>query len=136
LDAPLLANNETSEIIDDKECCLDILYDNALDDGPMLLITLHVYIRNKMIYLLSMMMLSFMSPMLFFKSPTYTIEEKYAYVEKYLCGLQISYENFYCNHDFMITNYIGNYFERGNHVNEFLNKFNDPLYVPKNFQVT
>jgi hypothetical protein len=69
--------------------------------------------------------------MLFLKSPTYTIEEKYAYVEKYLCGLQISFEIFYCNHDFMIKNYIGNYFERGNHVNEFLNKFNDPLYVPK-----
>jgi hypothetical protein len=32
-DAPLLASNDTSEIIDDKECCLDMLYDIALDDG-------------------------------------------------------------------------------------------------------
>jgi hypothetical protein len=34
--APLLASNATSEITDKKECFLDILYDTALDDGPML----------------------------------------------------------------------------------------------------
>jgi hypothetical protein len=33
----LLASNATSKIIDDKECCLDMLYDTALDDGPMLI---------------------------------------------------------------------------------------------------
>jgi hypothetical protein len=65
------------------------------------------------------------------KSHIYTIEEKYAYVEKYFCGLQLSYEKSYCNHDAMIKNDISNYFERGKHDNEFLNKFNDPLYVPK-----
>jgi hypothetical protein len=65
------------------------------------------------------------------KSPIYTIEEKYAYVEKYLCGLQLSYEKSYCNHDAMIKNDIGNYFERGKHANECLNKFNDPIYVPR-----
>jgi hypothetical protein len=31
----------------------------------------------------------------------------------------------------MIENDIGNYFERGKHANECLNKYNDPLYVPK-----
>jgi hypothetical protein len=36
-DAPLLVSNYTSEIIDDKECCLDVLYDTALDDGPMII---------------------------------------------------------------------------------------------------
>jgi hypothetical protein len=65
------------------------------------------------------------------KSPTYTIEEKYAYVEKYLCGLQIFYKKSYCNHDAMIKNDIGNYFERGKHATECLNKSNDPLYVTK-----
>jgi hypothetical protein len=29
------------------------------------------------------------------KSPIYTIEEKYADVEKYLCGFQLSYEKTY-----------------------------------------
>jgi hypothetical protein len=37
----------------------------------------------------------------------------------------------YGNHDAMIENDIGNYFERGKHANECLNKYNDPLYVPK-----
>jgi hypothetical protein len=45
--------------------------------------------------------------------------------------LQLSYEKSYCNHDAMIKNDVGNYFERGKHVNEFLNKFNDPLYMLK-----
>ena len=36
--APLLFNDATSELIDDnEECCLNMLYDNALDDGPMLI---------------------------------------------------------------------------------------------------
>jgi hypothetical protein len=65
------------------------------------------------------------------KSPIYTIEEKYAYVEKYLCGLQLSYEKSYYNHDAMIKNDTGNYFERGKHANECLNNFNDPIYVPR-----
>jgi hypothetical protein len=36
-DAPLMASNSTSEIIYNKECSLDMLYDTALDDGPMLI---------------------------------------------------------------------------------------------------
>jgi hypothetical protein len=31
----------------------------------------------------------------------------------------------------MIENDICNYFERGKHANGYLNKFNDPLYMPK-----
>jgi hypothetical protein len=77
------------------------------------------------------MMLSSCDSILFLKSPIYTIEEKYAYVEKYLCGLQLSYEKSYCNHAYMIKNDIGNNFEKGKHVNECLNKFNDPHYVLK-----
>jgi hypothetical protein len=42
-----------------------------------------------------------------------------------------SYEKYYCNHDAMIKNDISNYFERGNHATEFLNKSNDPPFVPK-----
>jgi hypothetical protein len=65
------------------------------------------------------------------KSPIYTIEEKYAYVSKYLCGLQLSYKKSYCNHDAMIKNDVDNYFEKVKHANECLNKSNDPTYVPK-----
>jgi hypothetical protein len=36
-DAPLMASNSTSEIIDKKECCLNMLYDTSLDDGPMII---------------------------------------------------------------------------------------------------
>ena len=41
--APLhMLASSTSNIIDDnEECCLDMLYDNALDNGPALMI-LHV----------------------------------------------------------------------------------------------
>jgi hypothetical protein len=128
---PLLASNGTSEIIDDRECRLDMLYDTALDDGPTLIDNppyLHED-RNDILVIHDDVIHG--SPILFLKSPTYTIEEKYAYVEKYLCGLQISYEKSYCNHDAMIKNDISNYFERGKHDTECLNKSNDPPYVPK-----
>jgi hypothetical protein len=69
--------------------------------------------------------------MLFLKSPIYTKEEKYAYVEKYLCGLQLSYEKLYCSHDTIIKNGTINYFQRGKHGNECHNNFDDPLYLPK-----
>jgi hypothetical protein len=45
--------------------------------------------------------------------------------------LQLSYNKSYRNHDAMIENDIGNYFERGKHDNECLNNSNNPLYVPK-----
>jgi hypothetical protein len=57
-DAPLMASNSTSEIIDDNECCLDVIYDTSWMMVLCLLITLHVYMRIEMIYFLSM--LSFM----------------------------------------------------------------------------
>jgi hypothetical protein len=71
------------------------------------------------------------SPILFLKSPIYTIEEKYTYVEKYLCALHLYYEKPYCSHDTIINNGTSNYFERGKHANECHNKFNYPLYLPK-----
>ena len=59
------------------------------------------------------------------------MEEKFAYVEKYLCGLQLSLvPNICCNHDMKLYIDLNNYFERGKHANGFQNKFNDPLYVP------
>jgi hypothetical protein len=60
-----------------------------------LLITPHVYMRIKNDEIASCGdALIHESPISFLKSPIYTIEEKYAYVEKYLCGLQIAYEFF------------------------------------------
>jgi hypothetical protein len=131
-DTPSLASNDTSEIINDKKCCLDMLYDTALDDGPILIDNppcLHEDRDDKIV--IHDDALIHESPILFLKSPIYTIDEKYAYVEKYLCGLQLPYEKYYCNHNAMIKNDIGNYFERGKHGNESLNKLYDPLYVPK-----
>jgi hypothetical protein len=84
----LLASNATSEIIDKKECCLDMLYDNALDDGHMLIDNpscLHEDIND--IHVNHHDALIHESPILFLESPIYTREEKYAYVEKYLCSL-------------------------------------------------
>jgi hypothetical protein len=107
---PLLASNMNSEIIDKKECCLDMLYDNALDDGPMLMDNppcLHED-RNDILVIHDDALIH-ESPILFLKSLIYTIEEKCAYVEKYLCVLQLSYEKSYCNHDAMIKNDICNY---------------------------
>jgi hypothetical protein len=109
-----------------------MLHDTTLDDGPMLIDNpqcLHED-RNAILVIHDDALIH-ESPILFLKYPTYTVEEKYAYVEKYLCGLQLSYEKSYCNHDAMIKNDICNYFERGKYANEFLNESNDPLYVPK-----
>jgi hypothetical protein len=117
--ASLLASNDTSKIIDEKGCCLNMLYDTYLDDGPMLIDNppcLHED-RNEILVIHDDALIH-ESPILFLKSPTYTIEEKYAYVEKYLCGLQLSYKKSYCNHDAMITNDVENYFERGKRANE------------------
>ena len=49
----------------DEEHGLDMLYDNALDDGPMLIdnppcLVVTTYVRIKMIYLLLVMILSLM----------------------------------------------------------------------------
>jgi hypothetical protein len=62
---------------------------------------------------------------------SHTIEEKYAYVEKYLYGLQLSYacEIPICNHDVMIENSTRNYFERGKHALDCYDDFYDPLYL-------
>ena len=48
-------------------------------------------------------------------------------------GLQLSYAygKYSCIHDVIIKSATNNYFERGKHVNESLNKFNDPLYMPQ-----
>jgi hypothetical protein len=57
--------------------------------------------------------------------------EKYACVEKYLCGLQISYAYEYpcCNHDIIIDNGTSHYLERGEHVIDCHDNSNGPLYI-------
>jgi hypothetical protein len=100
-------SNSTNEIIDNKECSLDMLYDTALDNGPILIDNppcLHED-RNAILVIHDDVLIH-ESPILFLKSPTYTVEDKYTYVEKYLCGLQLSYQKSYCNHDTMIKNDI------------------------------
>jgi hypothetical protein len=128
--APLLFN-ATSELIDDnEECCLNMLYDNALDDAPMLIdnppclevVTTLCEDKNDIIDVCNGT-LTYESPTLFLNSPNYTLEDKFAYVEKYLGGLQLSLvPNICCSHDIKHYIDVNNYFERGKHANEFHNK--------------
>jgi hypothetical protein len=70
------------------------------------------------------------SPTLFLNSPNYTLEEKFAYVEKYLCGLQLPcVENPHCHHDLNNENNTINYFGRGKHANEYNDNYNDSLHT-------
>ena len=142
--APLLilASNTTSTTIDDnEECCLDMLYDNSLDDGPALLdytpcltmITNSYEDRyNDKLPTSQDDTLIHESPIPFLNSPIYTIEEKYALCEKYMHGLKLSYGNPTCNHDVNDDVISRNYFKIGNHAHDFHNKLNNPLYVPIN----
>ena len=130
-------NVNNNDFKNDEEHGLDMLYDNALDDGPMLIdnppclvVTTLCEDKNDILAVCDGT-LTHESPTLFLNSPSYTMEEKFAYVEKYLCGLQLSLvPNICCNHDIKLYIDLNNYFERGKHANEFQNKFNDPLYVP------
>jgi hypothetical protein len=109
-----------------------MIYDNALDDDPLIIDNSPCIHEDKNDELAGCDdALIHESPILFLKSPIYTTEQKYAYVEKYLCGLQLSYEKTYCIHDTIIRNGTSNYFERGKHVNKCHIKFNDPFYLPK-----
>jgi hypothetical protein len=71
----------TSGIIDNNESCLYILYDNALDDGHIL-IDNSPYLHEDKDDLLAVCDDAITRESLIFllKSPIYTIEEKYAYV--------------------------------------------------------
>ena len=97
-----------------------MLYDNALDDGPMLIdnptcleVTILCEDKNDILAAHDST-LTHESPAMFLNSPNYTIEEKFAYVEKYLCGLQLSLvPNLCCNHDIKLDIDLNNYFERG-----------------------
>ena len=60
------------------------------------------------------------SPTLFLKSPNHTIEEKLAFVKKYVCDLQLSLDpEFCCSHNIKIDTNPSNYFERVNNATEF-----------------
>jgi hypothetical protein len=80
-----------------------MIYDTTLDDGPTLIDNPpYLHEERNDILVIHDDALIHESPILFLKSPIYTIEEKYAYVEKYLCDLQLSYKKSYGNHDAMI----------------------------------
>jgi hypothetical protein len=96
--APLLSSNSTSKIINDNEnCILDMFYNNALDDGPMIIdnppclevVTKLCEDKDDILAVCSGN-LTHESPTSFLNSPNYTLEDKFAYVEKYLCDLQLS----------------------------------------------
>jgi hypothetical protein len=88
-----------------------MLYDNALDDGPTLIDNSPYTHEDKNNEFASCYdpLVHENSILLFLESPIYSIEEKYAYIEKYLCGLQLSYEKSYCSHDTMIKTGTSNY---------------------------
>jgi hypothetical protein len=97
-DASLLASSATSKISDDNENCgLDKPYDNALDDGPMLIdnppclevVTKLCEDKDDILSVCSGN-LTHESPTSLLNSPNYTLEEKFSYVKKYLCDLQLS----------------------------------------------
>ena len=124
---------------DNDEYVLDMPYDNALDDGPILL-------DNPPCLEIATSLcedkndkpascddtLIYESPILFQSSPIYIIDEKYALCKKYMHGLKLSYGNPTFNH--YVNDDINScqYFERGKHAYDCHNKPNDPLYVPIN----
>jgi hypothetical protein len=62
--------SSTSGIIDNNECCLDVLYDNALDDGPILIDNSPCIHENKNHELAGCDdALIYESPILFLRSP-------------------------------------------------------------------
>jgi hypothetical protein len=106
-----------------EEYVLNMLYDNALNDGPMMLDDPPCSVSNSLegkndILVVHDDTLIHESPIVFLNSPNHTIEEKYACVEKCLCGLQLSYtyKIHVCNHDATMENGTSNYFERGKHA--------------------
>jgi hypothetical protein len=105
-------------ILDDPPCS-EIAITMCEDENDMLAISDDTLIHD--------------SPIVFLNSPNHTIEEKYAYVENYLYGLQLSYacEIPICNHNDMIENGTSNYFERGKHDVGCHDNFSDPLCVLK-----
>ena len=102
----------TSKSINDKE-----EYDDVLDDGPILPKNLPCLEISTNLYEdkndeLADNTLTNESPTLFLSYPNYTIEEKLAYVENYLYGLQLSLvPNLSCNHDIELNNDHSNYFK-------------------------
>jgi hypothetical protein len=93
-----------------------MLYYNALDDCRIIIDNSPCIHEDKNDELASCDdALIYERPILFLKSPIYTIEVIYAYVEKYLYDLQLSYGKSYCSHD-TIKNGTSNYFERGKHA--------------------
>ena len=114
--SPPMDEGNTQDFADDKLCFYDskndeehglnMLYDNALDDGPMIidntpcLVFITLCDDKNDILAACDNTLTHEIPTLFLNSPIHTMEEKFAYVEKYLCGLQLSLvPNICCNHD-------------------------------------
>ena len=85
-----------------------MLYDNAFDDGPMLVdnhpcLTMVTSLcedtNNNALLAGCDDTLIQKSPISFLNSSNHTIEEKFALCKNYMHGLQLSYENSFCNHD-------------------------------------
>ena len=100
-------------IDNNEECCLNMLYDNALDDGPMLidnppcleLVTTLCEDKNDILAACDNTF-THESPTLFLNSPIHTVEEKLLWVEKYLCGLKLSYTNNHFTHNHHYNHHI------------------------------
>ena len=120
---------------DNEECVLDMLYDNALDDGPILLdnplcLEIVTHSCEEKIDTLAVHdnTLISKSPILLLNSSSFTIDEKYELARKCIGGLHLPLlQNSYGNHAIKIENSTSNYFERGKHVNECQGNYNDPL---------
>ena len=106
-------NMPTSSIVEiinnDKE------YDKALDDGPsnppnFKIDTNICEDKNDQLDICDNTH-THMNPTLFLSSPNHNIEEKLAYVKKYLCCLQLSLDpNICCSHNIKIYFNLSNYF--------------------------
>jgi hypothetical protein len=96
-------------------------------DTRVIFITIYIVLAEKIGT--PLITLTHESPTLFLNSPIYTLEEKFAYVEKYLCGLQLPcVQNPHCHYDLNNKNSTINYFERGKHANEYNDNYNDSLH--------
>jgi hypothetical protein len=131
-------NNIDNNSKDDEEYGLDMFYDSTLDDGPILLedppcLELVTSLWDDKDDMLAVCdnTLTHESPTLLLNSPIYTIEEKFLYVEKYLCGLKLSCTNNHSTHNHHVYDVSCNYFERGKYSNSSHDSINNPLYIPK-----
>ena len=90
-----------------EECVLDMLYDNALENGPILLdnppcseiVSSLCEDKNDILDVHDNTLISKI-PILLLNSSSFTIEEKYELSKNYICGLHLPLlQNYYGKHD-------------------------------------